>query len=165
MKWISLTKGLKTCVDDEDYEYLNKYKWHVIHDHNTFYARRVQMINGKRKIIKLHRLIMGVDNPKIIIDHIDRNGLNNLRSNLKFTTKSENSRNRIEKKHSSKFIGVYYNGGRWIAKISIMGNTIYLGKFISEHQAHEAYIKAKNNPQECLLNTLNKMIAKFNNNQ
>jgi hypothetical protein len=92
----------KVClVDDEDYEWLNKYKWHV-NVCKTKYSEVVYVIGSipikevskrKDRNAPMHRLIMGVTDPKILIDHKDRNPLNNQRSNLRIATPSQNTAN------------------------------------------------------------------------
>ena len=98
MKLIPLTKGLFAKVDDEDFEYLNQWKWTATfgsHNGDKVYARR----NGKksegplwRKTIRMHRQLLGVvGNATVVVDHLDSDGLNNQRSNLEATTVSENN--------------------------------------------------------------------------
>lgn len=76
-------------VDDEDYEYLNQFSWHCIFKKYATYA--VSCINGK--IIKMHRFIMNTPTG-LVVDHMDHNGLNNQKSNLRNCTQTENKRNR-----------------------------------------------------------------------
>lgn len=116
MKLIPLSPNSKkisgkyfAMVDDEDYEWLIKFTWSVQFDLNTIYAvRHTSRKLGKQKTIKMHREILGITNPKIKIDHIDHNGGNNQRSNLREATCSQNSMNKsCVKNSSSKYIGVY----------------------------------------------------------
>lgn len=96
-------------VDDEDYNNLCKKKWNAARDHGrpVIYVKRIEHVNGKRVNISIHRLIMGVTDPKIIIDHKDGNPLNNQRSNLRLATPSQNQANRIKAKNkTSLFLGV-----------------------------------------------------------
>jgi len=62
-------------VDDDMYPFVCIYNWHVHKGRNTFYGQRIQKVDGKKIVIKLHRFIMGETNPKIEIDHEDGNGL------------------------------------------------------------------------------------------
>jgi hypothetical protein len=89
MKEIILSSDYSTIVDDEDYEFLKKFKWYLNKGKITFYARA--KINGK--MVRMHRLILKANSTQII-DHKDRNGLNNQKDNLRFYTLSQNAMNR-----------------------------------------------------------------------
>lgn len=121
-------------VDDEDFEKVNQYEWYANKNKHTFYART--LINGKA--IQMHNFIM---NGKPI-DHIDHDGLNNQKSNLRMATYSQNNMNKIPKVNgSSKFKGVtwYKEGNKWLAHIGINKKQINLGYFVSEIEAAQAY--------------------------
>lgn len=139
MKQIKLSQGKVALVDDEDYEELNKYKWYSYKGGNTFYAGRNFNSNGKQKTIKMHRIIMNT--PKEMeTDHIDGNGLNNQKSNLRIVTHRQNGQNkRINK--SSRFVGVCWNeiNNKWRAQIKINKKHKSLGVFDTELEAHNAY--------------------------
>lgn len=95
-------------VDDEDYDYLIQWKWNTGRpERGLKYAGRMPWIKGKGRggRIKMHRVIMGVTDPKILVDHVDRNPLNNQRSNLRIATASQNCSNVGPK--SAKYKGVY----------------------------------------------------------
>lgn len=96
-------------VDDEDFEWLNKYRWFAARKPNetTYYVKGyTKQVNWVRKHVSMHRLILGLDNPKILSDHIDHNGLNNQRNNLRAATPSQNNTN-TSGRGTSKFLGVY----------------------------------------------------------
>lgn len=144
MKEISLTRGLVTLVDDEDYEWLSVHKWHVA---SHGYARRNVPhpdIQGKRSTLPMHRAIMGLDSNDVrVVDHIDGNRLNNQRSNLRVCLHCENSRNR--QRHSVNKIGlkgVCKYKRKWKAQILSDGKKINLGYFKTPEEAHAAYRKA-----------------------
>jgi len=98
----------------------------------------------KHKTYSVHRIIayayldLDIDNPKIFIDHIDRNTQNNCVSNLRQVTHQQNQFNRNAK-------GYYWNKQRlkWLAYIMIDGKTIHLGYFELEEDARNAYLIAK----------------------
>lgn len=147
MKLIPLTQGKLAQVDDEDYDYLMQWKWFANKVGNTFYAKRnTPTIESKRNTIIMHRLILKSEND-MLIDHIDGDGLNNVKSNLRVCTKSENNRNRKSVKGStSKYLGVHFytsktNYTAWIAKIRHNKILYRLGYFKSENDAALAYNK------------------------
>lgn len=142
MKEIQLTQGYITLVDDEDYDWLNQWKWTVIKQGNSGYAYRGIRVDGKNKTVRMHRLIM--DAPKgMDIDHIDGNGLNNQRSNLRIVTRRQNNQNRHDKR-TSIYPGVewYERDEKWRATIRYKGKKIRLGIFKSEINAFRAYYDA-----------------------
>lgn len=151
MKEIKLTQGYVTQVDDEDYDFLNQFKWQVHKDHNNIcYAVRSMRKNDIYTATKMHRLILGLTDPKIHGDHIDHNGLNNQRSNLRIATHGQNAQNRRSSKNStSKYLGVHWDNHtrsikKWKSKIRINNRDYFIGRYISESEAALAYnIKAK----------------------
>lgn len=133
MMEISLTLGQVAIVDNCDYEMLSKVKWHATkrRDGNGYYAKNAK---GER----MHRYIMGVSDERIV-DHIDGNGLNNTRLNLRIGSQSQNCVNR----KSTPGLGL--RGARkkknlWQAYIKYRGRQRSLGYFKTEIEAHEAYL-------------------------
>ncbi len=143
MKEISLSKGLIALVDDADYEELSKYKWYASMN-RKHYARRHHMVNGKKSKLYMHRQILGITDKKIFVDHIDGNGLNNQRSNLRAATHSENLAN-VNKRlgTSSKFRGVNFKKAtsKWQVQIQHQGKLHFVGSFVDEVEAAKAYDK------------------------
>jgi hypothetical protein len=140
MKEIKLTKGKIALVDDEDYEELNKIKWYPIKSSNTFYAIGNDYSGAKNKPKSMHTMIMKT--PKgMYTDHIDHNGLNNQKSNLRIVTSRQNSQNRNIKK-TSKYIGVHWNKelNKWVSQININQELKSIGCFENELDAHNAYL-------------------------
>jgi len=142
-KLIRLTLGLFAIVDLSDFERLNKYKWHAVYRYNTYYAERTIKIDGKRKTEKMSRIILGLTDPKIQGDHIDRNGLNNQRSNLRPATNQQNSINQVGCNKSSKFKGVFFDKERnkFMSQIKINYKSTFIGRFDSEIDAVKSYDK------------------------
>lgn len=138
--------GLITMVDDEDFEYLNQWKWYASKRKHTFYVmRNIRIENGKKTSILMHRQIINPENG-LEVDHIDRNGLNNQKINLRKCTRLENSLNRGSDKNStSKYKGVSCNKSKgWTAYIKIGEKRKNIGSFKTEIEAAIAYdIKAK----------------------
>lgn len=142
MKTIPLTMGRFVMVDDEDYAELSKYKWQCKHPRkNTYYAARsIRGEDGKQHTVGMHRIIMGCPEG-YDIDHIDGNGLNNCRSNLRVTTRRQNLQNR-HNKTSSKYVGVCFDkeSGKWSSTIRISNKCVHLGRFKTEEDAFKAYL-------------------------
>jgi hypothetical protein len=132
-----------TIVDTRDYYWLNSYKWIVYGNGTKLYATRSKLIGPKKTaIVSMHREMMG--QPKgLIVDHRNRNGLDNRRDNLRLATQSQNACNRskIGVKTSSRYIGVSFQkrGGKWRAVIRVRGKKTWLGSFDWEIEAAKAY--------------------------
>lgn len=111
--FITLSNGMVALVDPEDFERVNRLKWCSTNKQgNTFYAR-----NGN---VKMHRFILGLKKGDSSVDHINRNGLDNRKSNLRFATQRENVWNRGKQKNTtSRFVGVYWDSEKkmWCSRI------------------------------------------------
>ena len=142
MKEIKLTRGLVALVDDEDYEFLSQRHWYAAKRKKTYYARTDKMVNWKTTKTYMHRLILNT--PKgMQTDHIDHNGLNNQRHNIRICTNTQNRRN-VSSHGRSKYLGVSFNGKHIRAQITIGDKYIHLGYFKTEEDAARAHdIKAK----------------------
>lgn len=134
-----------TMVDDEDYDFLNQWKWCAYHSGNTNYAKRSVQKNNIRHDILIHRLLLGVSGAAFV-DHINRNGLDNRKENLRVCTISENGMNcaKPSRQLTSKYKGVYFHKrkGKFNAKIKKGGKNIHLGTFTNETDAAIAYNSA-----------------------
>jgi len=140
-----LGSGLIATVDDEDLETVLKYKWYPMIRVGTTYARTGRVIGESHKSVLLHRLILGLTDPKIIVDHKDHNGLNCRKNNLRICTSSENNSNCFPQiGRSSKYKGVSWHKStkKWIAKIRKDKKDIHLGVFEIEIHAAIAYDSA-----------------------
>lgn len=138
MKQISLTQGKVALVSDEDFDYLNQFKWTASFVHKTWYAQRGVYHAGKKTTQYMHRLVCEGG----IIDHRDGDGLNNQRGNLRGCTHAENLRNRGKtKSNTSGHKGVYWNNPKqkWQARIQVDGKHYHLGYFDNITSAAEAY--------------------------
>lgn len=144
---IILTQGKVALVDDEDFEWLNQWKWCASRSRSKWYALRyVKMpgIKGTRFVVRMHRIIL--ETPKdIFIDHIDMNSLNNQRNNLRFATNAENRCN-VQKQSTStsgyKGVSFHKHRGLWQARIMTKGKSIHLGYFDTAEEAATAYDEA-----------------------
>ena len=133
LRYIPLTKNKFAIVDAADYEWLSGFRWHATCARGRSYAATVQ--GGKS--ISMHRLIMNPP-PGMVTDHINGNGLDNSRNNLRNCTPEQNRQNTRPRKKSSQYIGVYPRGDKWYAKIKHQGIVHYLGPFDTEIEAAKA---------------------------
>jgi hypothetical protein len=133
MKIIPLTRGMIAAVDDEDFDWLNQWKWTaLLTQDKRWYAR-------KRDVL-MHRLIMRAKRGQQI-DHWDRNTLNNQKGNLRFSNQSQNVANSSPSScNTSGFKGVtLYRNGKWQAQLMVNGKNLYLGRFETPAEAALAY--------------------------
>lgn len=142
MKQIILNTGVSCLVDDNNYEWLNKWKWTEHKCNHTSYAVRNYRRNKKDNTIFMHRLILGLQSgDDKDVDHINHNGLDNKVNNLRSVTRSQNH-------HNGQFTKGYSWhkwGKKWQARIMINYKTKYLGYFDTEEDARQAYLNAKLN--------------------
>jgi len=109
-KTITLANNRAICyVDEEDYSKLMEYKWRVTYNKHddTCYATTT-LYNRETKTkhdVKMHRMIMGVSSKSTVVDHINSNGCDNRKSNLRVCSIAENSKN----KSTVRFNGITYD--------------------------------------------------------
>jgi len=135
---IRLTQGKMAIVDDEDYGMLRRYKWHFMPPRKgisgTGYASSGQ--HGTTRY--MHRVIMLSPPKGLDVDHINGDGLDNRRENLRVIPHQQNcaSRHRLNQRNSSGKAGVYFERGtgRWRAYID-NGRRIWLGRFTTKDEA------------------------------
>ena len=136
---IPVTRRKFAVVDGGDYYRLSRFRWHAVFNSKTFYAARIE----RGKTIKMHREIMGA--PKdLVVDHVDRDGLNNRRGNLRLCSEAENSRNTGSNARAiSRYKGVHWHRrmGKWVAAIQYEKQVNHLGYFGDEVEAAESYDK------------------------
>lgn len=138
MKKIQTSKPNEfAIVDDEDYEYLNQWKWS--------YSNGYAIKRNQKSSIGMHRLILKVPN-NMVIDHINHNRLDNRKENLRICSKKQNSYNQKWKKENnySKYKGVTWakHTKRWKVSIKKDSKTKFLGYFNSEIEAAKKYNEA-----------------------
>lgn len=147
MKEIKLIGSiLVALVDDEDYERVNQFTWHVRNNPLTNYCRRVDT-HEAGGLVYMHRFILGLTDPKVHVDHINSNGLDNRQCNIRAVTRSQNHMNMRKKRYnggrptSSKFKGVHWcnTAKRWVSRIVLNGKVIRTKHFRDEISAAKAY--------------------------
>jgi hypothetical protein len=141
MKKIKLTQGKYAIVDGWNYDWLNQWKWCADEHRNTYYAKRKDYTAGKRQIIYMHRLILGLKpGDGKHTDHINHDGLDNCQYNLRIVTNRENSNNRTNPTK-----GCYWHkqNKKWTVRIWFNNKNLYLGSFTNQKDAQQAYVRAK----------------------
>lgn len=134
--FVALTKGFVTMLDPSDAPALRGCDWHLLDGGNRlYYARRC--VNPGKSFL-LHREITGCP-AGLQVDHINGNGLDNRRRNLRVCTGSENQRNQRQIRGRSRFKGVHRERHRWAAAIRLDGKSRSLGVFAVESEAARAY--------------------------
>jgi hypothetical protein len=136
MKEIKLSQNKVAIVDDEDYEFLSEFTWYAQRNRTIFYAYRQYNILMHRVIIKAKK--------GDLVDHINGDGLDNRKSNLRIATNQQNQRNRHIVWSSSGYKGVSYDKERdkFSAGIRIDGKTIHLGRYNTAIEAAIIYDEA-----------------------
>jgi hypothetical protein len=141
---VSLTRGLFAFVDLCDIDLVSQHNWQAITTKGKHYAVRTSYADAAKKIVYMHREILGADTGSEV-DHIDGDGLNNRRSNLRIASRRENVHNtKKTKRNTSGLKGVSWKGGRnpWRAQIVSDGVKYSLGCYSKKEDAFEAYCAA-----------------------
>ena len=141
-------KGEPFYFDKEDYDLIKKYVWYVGKDgyvvtHNPNYYKNQK---DESKLIRMHRLVLNLDDITLKVDHRDRKRNNNRKSNLRIATDLQNMQNQSKQRDSkySKYKGVCYHKDKkfWVDYINVNGKRKHLGCFQTEEEAAQEYIKA-----------------------
>ena len=144
---IALTKGMFAIVDAEDYDRLAQYSWTAQKGQRTYYAtRRIRVgAAGKRKTIWMHREIVAVG-AGLVVDHVNHDGLDNRKANLRAATPAENGRNRRKRRMASRsrYKGLSWSerDGRWYVRIHVDGKAKFLGAYADEVEGAKVYDSA-----------------------
>lgn len=124
-KTIALTRGYVTVVDDEDHDRLVRLKWHARTSRGNVYAYHTKQVGGQIVNVAMHRLILGVIDPDVQVDHESGDTLDNRRQNLRACTSAQNQYNSKKREvlmgvpTSSRYKGVSLKkqNHRWSATI------------------------------------------------
>lgn len=145
IKKIKLSQGKYALVDNEDHEHLDQFSWHYLRAPKDSYGYAVCSTPPYRNK-KMHRVILNAKKGQIV-DHINHDGLDNRRVNIRIVTKSQNAFNRRTKnKYDYKGVNCVKdrNGQHkyWTARITVGGKRKYLGVFSTALEAATAYNNA-----------------------
>ena len=147
---VPLSQGYVATVDAADAELIAGQKWSATVQLRSdgsvraVYAQRRQVVNGIKRPVLMHRVIAG-ETQGLEVDHIDGDGLNNTRANLRLVSRAQNAHNRKPQANTLTGLkGVAFDGrkGRWVARIMRDGKRFYLGYFDSADKAGAAYAEA-----------------------
>lgn len=147
-KLIPLTQGYSAVVDDEDYDRLSQQSWHAAVTSTNVYAVRNRTIRrGIRRQFSLHQAVLSTCGAGMTVDHINRDGLNCRRSNLRCATRRQQILNTRPRSQSG-FKGAWLrkrSGSRpWKSEIIYMDRRFFLGSFATAEEAARAYdVKAR----------------------
>lgn len=134
------------CVDICDYELVKNYYWDVYNGYAQTQIKTPDCKKCRRKRLFLHRLILGQPENGFEIDHIDRNKLNNRRSNLRFVSHFDNMQNReIPENNTSGFKNVSFdkNKNKFIGYFTYNSKRYYAGAYKTASDANDAVLKLK----------------------
>jgi hypothetical protein len=141
---IPLTQGKIALVDVADYEFLMQWKWCAHKDRRTWYAVRNSRFGGKRSTVRMHHVVAersGIAKG-VLVDHADRDGLHNWRTNIRPASYSQNSHNRrLRSDNTSGLIGVRQKSNKYVAQIGEGNKKRHLGYFDTPNLAAKAYNK------------------------
>lgn len=147
---IPLTKGQYAIVDADDYRWLKWWRWCVAANsgQRNYAVRRGRDYDGKKRLIWMHRMIM--DAPAdLVVDHVNGNGLDNRKCNLRLCTQADNCRNRSRRKGNGTVQSMYRGvtlcsrtKEAWVAAISVSGRGVHLGRYRTQESAAKAYDSA-----------------------
>lgn len=144
---IPLSRGLSATVDADDFVFLSQWKWTAYAAYRTFYACRRQRSGDRYVLVLMHRALMCPPDGAVI-DHINSDGTDNRRSNLRVCSQRQNQMNlRPQRGGTSLLKGVWMDNSRrnkkkWRSAIRVNGRLLYLGRFETEEGAAAAYAAA-----------------------
>jgi len=134
---VQLSRGKVAYVDEADYEAVSAHRWAAKPSDQAderWYA--FGWVGGRN--VYMHRLILGAPEG-VLVDHINGDGLDNRRSNLRLCTRSQNNMNRAARLGPSGYRGVHEYKGRWRAQLEVEGLIVRTNGFVDPAFAARAY--------------------------
>ena len=144
LAYVPLTQGCEAVIDAADAPRVSGFNWHVAKNGSRHYARRKQYSTEGSCTFLMHRVLLDA-HPEMLVDHINGNGLDNRRSNLRLASPAQNRQNMGLPAHNTSGLkGASWckRTKKWQAIISVSGKQHYLGRFATVEAAHAAYCDA-----------------------
>lgn len=146
MRKIPLTQGKVALIDDIDYERVRQFNWYArCSQSGTWHALRNLREGSIRKTVLMHRFILNLDGSEPLVDHRDRDGLNNQKFNLRESDKRGNASNsKVRSDSASGIKGVRWDKRvkKWAVQITVERKQKWIGYFLDLDSASSAYDKA-----------------------
>jgi hypothetical protein len=142
--YVPLTKGYEAIIDAKDALYVGAWNWHANVKENTVYARRQDYSSGSQKTVMMHAFLLRPKNG-LCVDHVNGNGLDNRRENLREANAFQNAYNSKRcKVNTSMHKGVHWvaTHNKWRAMIRHRTKRIFIGYFNCPGAAGIAYAAA-----------------------
>lgn len=139
--YVKLGSGEEAIVDVDALPRMARFSWQALRTASNVYVTGNSYVSdGPRYCVNLHRLVMGY--PKgLEVDHINRNGLDNRRCNLRVCTRQENARN-VPRRANAKGVKFDKRTGKFVARINVNRKHHHLGVFTTQEEAKRAYDEA-----------------------
>jgi hypothetical protein len=141
-----MISGCKVLIDDEDYERVNKYRWHLDRPYfrrtGNFYFKTRPSIDGTRHTWALHHFIFGTPAKGMCLDHVNRNTLDNRKSNFRFATHQQNKYNQKCRKDSTsgyKGVSIQTHCQKYVVRIVYDRKRHSLGTYSDSIEAAKVY--------------------------
>lgn len=140
MKKIITSKKDVCLIDKEDFDVVSKHKWKSTKPKKIIYVTRVIRDGKKYRTIYLHRFLMKAVKGQVV-DHINGNGLDNRKENLRLCTQQQNTFNSMSKRKNKRFKGVYKWKDKFFAKLNVRKKVHYSKMYHTEEEAAKAHDK------------------------
>lgn len=132
------SNGTKFYIDKEDLDVVQHFSWYI----DEYGYIRTKDYSCGIQSIRLHRMVLHLEDPETKVDHINSNKVDNRKSNLRVCTQAENCMNRMmQSNNTSGYKGVCWKKGnnKWVARIRLNRKLIHIGYFTNKEQAALAY--------------------------